>query len=332
MKKSYIILIGFIIISVILISFIPNYLSESDNKEPVEIIVSKGTTLTTVADDLYEKGVIRSRLWFRYNGQDIARNIKPGAYTIEPNIDIEDIYNVLQQGEQENHIKLTFPEGFILYQFAERVAESGFGTVEEFINATDKYLVENGYDFDTTNLYFNMEGYLFPDTYFFNKGQSVDEIVATLASTMNNSIFTDEYRSRAKELDLTLHEVLTIASLIEREAYNDEERANISGVIYNRLEINMPLQIDATVIYGIGEGKEHMTRVLYEDLETDNPYNTYKNTGLPPGPIASPGKNSIHAALYPEDHDYFYYVLGENGHVFSKTYSEHLNNVNKYRK
>lgn len=332
MKKPFIILIGLIIICIVSISFIPKYLSESDNKEPVEIVVSKGTNLAIVADDLYEKGVIRSRLWFRYNGQDVARNIKPGTYTIEPNINIEDIYSVLQEGEQEEHIKLTFPEGFILYQFAERVSESGFSTIEEFINATDRYFMENGYEFDTTSLYFNMEGYLFPDTYFFNKDQTVDDIVATLANTMYNKLFTDENKSRAKELGLTLHEVLTIASLIEREAYNDEERANISGVIYNRLEINMPLQIDATVIYGIGEGKEHMTRVLYEDLEADNFYNTYKNTGLPPGPIASPGKNSIHAALYPEDHDYFYYVLGENGHVFSKTYSEHLNNVNKYRK
>lgn len=136
-----------------------------------------------------------------------------------------------------------------------------------------------------------------------------------------------------EELNLTKNEVLTIASLIERESYNDEEREIVSGVIYNRLNLPMELQIDATVIYGKGEGKEHMTRVLYSDLKEDNPYNTYRNQGLPPGPIASPGKNSIHAALYPEDHNYLFYVLSENhdGHVFAETYEEHLVNERAYK-
>lgn len=330
MKKVTIFLLGIIILIISLVSFLPNYLSNSFNDESVEIVVSKGDTLATVAEDLFEQGVIKSRLWFRYKGKDIARNIKPGTYTIEPNLDIEEIYKLIQLGEQQEQIKLTFPEGFILYQFAERIEESGLGTVDSFIAATNNYFKKN-YDFDTTNLYFNMEGYLFPDTYYFNKSQSLDEIVVTLAKTMEK-VFTDEYMERARELNLTMHDVLTIASLIEREAYNDTERAKISGVIYNRLRVGMPLQIDATVIYGIGEGKEHMTRVLYEDLEVDNPFNTYKNIGLPPGPIASPGRNSIYAALYPEEHDYFYYVLGDDGHVFSKTFEEHKMNIKKYRK
>lgn len=330
MKKLiiFIIVLGITVLGAA--SFLPNYLSRAANDTEVSITVSQGQSLSSVAEDLYQKGIIRSRLWFRYNGQDIARNIKPGTYKIGPSLQLEDIYDLIQKGEQEDQIKVTFPEGFILYQFAERIEEVGLGTRDEFIEATNEYFAAKGYDFDTSNLYFNLEGYLFPDTYYFTKKQTMDEIVEKLASTMER-LFTEEYLGRAKELGLSPHQVLTLASLIEREAFNDAERKAVSGVIYNRLGIEMLLQIDATVIYGLGEGKEHKTRVLYADLEKDNPYNTYRNIGLPPGPIASPGRKSIEAALYPEDHDYFYYVLGDNGHVFAKTYNEHLANVAKYR-
>lgn len=330
MKKSILIII-ILAISLGLASFLPTYFSKASNDEEVTITVPRGASLTRVADELYEKRVIRSKLWFRYKGKDIARNIKPGTYKIGPNLEISHIYEIIQEGEQEAQIKITFPEGYILYEFAEEVEKKGLGTKDEFIKASNDYFSSKGFDFDTGSLYFNMEGYLFPDTYYFTEDQSMDEIVSILASTMDK-VFTDEYKERAHELGLSSHQILTIASLIEREAYNDAERKAVSGVIYNRLDTNMLLQIDATVIYGLGEGKEHMTRVLYADLEKDNPFNTYKNIGLPPGPIASPGRKSIEAALYPEDHDYFYYVLGNNGHVFSKTYNEHLNNVAKYRK
>lgn len=329
MKKTTIAILIIIVVIAGVISFLPDYLSETINDEPVVITVLQGDSLSRVADDLKNTGVIRSELWFRYKGKEIAVNIKPGTYEIVPNLQIEKIYEILQEGEQVEQVKITFPEGFTLYQFAERVEESGLGTIEEFIESTNRYFESKGYDFDTSNLYFNMEGYLFPDTYFFEKDQSIDGIVSTLATTMEE-VFTEEYIDRAEELDLTIHQVLTLASLIEREAFNDKERSTISGVIYNRLEAGMLLQIDATVIYGKGEGTKHITRVFYKDLEEDNPFNTYKNKGIPPGPIASPSKNSIHAALYPEDHDYFYYVLGEDGHVFSKTYEEHLVNVDKY--
>lgn len=332
MKKFILILfILMIIIGIVVVTYLPNYLSISANDRPVEIEIPSGASLGSVAGSLFENGIIRSKLWFRYKGQDIAKNIKPGTYTIESKISIDEIYEIIQQGEQLEQIKITFPEGFILYQMAEKVEDAGIGSRDGFIEATNTYFATKGYNFDTSSLYFNMEGYLFPDTYYFNKGQDISNVVSKLADTMDN-VFSEEYIDRAKELGLSKHEILTIASLIEREAYNDEERARISGVIYNRLDKGMLLQIDATVIYGLGEGKEHMTRVLYADLEKENPYNTYKNLGLPPGPIASPGKNSIIAALYPEEHDYFYYVFAENGHVFSKTYDEHLVNVNKYRK
>jgi len=330
MKKILIIIGIVIVLGIGTLLVLPDYLSNTKNTEDVEIVIEEGDNLSTVAEKLYEKEIIPSRYWFRFKGSDVAVNLKPGSYIIPSDVHIDKIYDIIQEGEEEEYISITFPEGFILYQFAERVEGAGIGTSEDFIEATDRYFQDHSYEFDTSDHYFNMEGYLFPDTYYFDHDQTIDEVVQTLIGTMDD-VFSEEYMDRMEELNLSKHQVLTIASLIEREAYNDEERETISGVIYNRLDTDMPLQIDATVIYGKGEGREHTTRVLYSDLEEDNPYNTYRNSGMPPGPIASPSINSIHAALYPEEHEYLYYVLGEDGHVFARTYDEHLENVDEYR-
>lgn len=333
MKKFILIILLLILVSGLGgFFFLPDYFSNTYHNEELEFVVPSGSTLTAIGNRLYDQGVIKSKLWFRYQGEEIATKIKPGTYRIPVGISIEDIYEIIQKGEQEIPIIVTFPEGFILYQFAQKIEEAGIGTADEFIQATEDYFNDNyAGDFDTEQLYFSLEGYLFPDTYHFSPKQSVKDVVRVLVKTMED-LWTEEMHDKMNQLGLNKHQVLTIASLIEREAYNDEERERISGVIYNRIDTRMLLQIDATVIYGIGEGKEHMTRVLYADLEKQNPYNTYMNMGIPPGPIASPGRNSIMAALNPEDHDYFFYVLGENGHVFAKTYQEHLRNVANYRK
>jgi len=329
MKKLILIITVLLIVGAFML--LPNYLSESKNILPVEVTIKKGTSLSNVGKELQEEGIIISSLWFRYKGRNVAINIKPGNYIIEPNSDVEEILQIFQKGIQEEQIVVTFPEGYTLYQIGEELEKAGLVSIDEFIKETENYFIEQKYDFDTSELYYSMEGYLFPDTYFFTKQQSVQDIVKTLAKTMD-LVLTEDYKNKAKELGYSIHQILTIASIIERESFNNEERAVIAGVIENRLEAGMPLQIDATVIYGIGKGKEHMTRVLNVDLKKENPYNTYINTGLPPGPIASPGKKSIEAALYPEDNDYFYYVMGENGHVFSKTYEEFLVNKSRYLK
>ncbi|SDJ80312.1 endolytic transglycosylase MltG [Natronincola ferrireducens] len=332
MKKLFSLLLILTLLALGAYFYVPSYLSVASNENPVEITVAEGASLNAVAEHLYNKGVIKSRLWFKYQSraEGIDRSIKPGTYTLHPNINLNEIFELLRKGVPEKPIVITIPEGFTLYQIANRVEIAGLGTKEEFIEATKKYFEEKEYSFDTAKLFYEMEGYLYPDTYYFSERQGVVDVVSTLAKTME-SIFTEEYRVRAEELNLSLHEVLTIASLIEREAYHDEEKQRISGVIFNRLKKNMLLQIDATVIYGIGEGREHINRVLFVHLEDPSPFNTYRVKGLPPGPIAAPSKTSIHAVLYPEDHDYLYYVLGEGGHVFSKTYNEHLRNVAKYR-
>lgn len=334
MRKIIYILIFAGIIAVTSAVFVPSYLSTSVNTSSVEITVPEGASLYYVSNELYNKGVIKSKTWFRYTAKkaEVDRKIKPGTYSIPSNSSLDSIFALLEKGIPDEPIVLTVPEGFTLYQIAQRVEDLGFGTKEEFVQATEKYFENGNYNFDTKDLYFNLEGYFYPNTYHFTEKQTVDHIVKRLVQTMDN-IFTDEYKNKAKEMNLSIHEVLTIASLIEREAINDAERAAISGVIYNRLEKGMLLQIDASVIYGVGEGKEHKSDIYQSDLDKATPFNSYKVTGLPPGPIASPGKASIHAALYPEDHDYLYYVLSEkeDRHVFTKTYSEHLKYVEAYR-
>jgi len=327
---TVLIFVGILFIS---LTFLPNYLSVTSNDEAVEFTVAPGSSLHSVAEGLYDKGVIKSKLWFKHQAkiQKIDRSIKPGSYVLYANIPLDELLHTLQLGEQEPPIILTIPEGFTLYQMAERVEKLGIGSKEEFIQATKRYFDHGDFDFDTSELFYEMEGYLYPDTYYFSSSQTVDDVVIHMGNTMKK-VFTKEYLDRAEELNLTVHEILTIASLIERETYHDVERDLISGVIFNRLKSNKLLQIDAAVIYGIGKGEKHINRVLYSHLEEQNPFNTYKRLGIPPGPIGAPSIKSIHAALYPAKHDYLYYVVGETGHAFSKTFAEHQVNVAKYRK
>ncbi len=333
MKKFILVLLLLILVGGLLsFFFLPDYLNMTYNTEDEVIEVEPGDSLSVVSRKLYDEGIIKSKTWLTYKGKDIARKIKPGTYVISKDSSIYDVFELIQKGEKQAPIVATFPEGFILYQFANKVEELGLGSKDAFLKETEDYYDKNLNDeFSNDNLFFSMEGYLFPETYYFLKNQSLGEIVDTLYKT-GLSAWDDEMVDKLSESKYTKHEILTIASLIEREAYNDKERQTISGVIYNRLKKGMPLQIDASVIYGIGQGREHMTKVLFKDLESNNPYNTYVIKGIPPGPISNPGKKSIYASLFPQDHDYLYYVMGEDGHVFAKTFEEHKINADKYRK
>ncbi len=337
--KARIILILAILIVVLIgagvysyLTFIPNYLSTGANEETVTVVVSQGDSLQDVANSLHDQGVIRNRYWFRREAREegVDRNIRPGTYEIPPEEPFTEIFEILQVGEQRESVVVTFPEGLTLYQMGERVENSGLATQEAFIDATEDYYQRQGLSFDAEPLFFSLEGYLYPDTYHFDEDQTAMEIVEIMSARMNQ-VFTAEDYDTMEEKGLTLHEVLTKASLIERESAFDQESGLIAGVIENRLNRDMRLQIDASVIYAVGEGREHITRVLYEHLEADNPFNTYRFAGLPPGPIAAPRESSIRAAMEPEEHAYLFYVVGEEGHVFAETYEEHLKNVAAYR-
>lgn len=303
------------------------------NYTNVYFILKSDSSLDSVAQQLEDKKVIRSGQflikYLKIVGVNVEK-IPSGNYILKPGTPLNELIEKLKSGKPDFAI-VTIPEGYTLYQIAERLENNGLVNKDEFINSnlqgidTDKLLT------NSEDTFYPMEGYLFPDTYYIPYSASKEHILQLMFGDFSR-VFSDKYRERTKELGLTVEQVITIASLIEKEAANDAERSRIAGVIYNRLKRDMPLQIDAAVIYANTKGQSSLSKVTSTHLKYDSKYNTYLYKGLPPGPIASPGKPSIEAALYPESHDFLYYVAAENGHVFSKTYEEHLQNVKKYIK
>lgn len=306
-----------------------NKFNTTVNNEDVSFRVESGSGLKKIAENLKDENIISSSNFFLLytKAKGLENNIQAGKFTISPNIEMDSLLETLQNPEPE-FTAVTFPEGYTVYQMGELLAEKELVSLEEFLELV-KFGIDENSDKNLEEVYYKLEGFLYPDTYHIPDGYTSRQIVEMEMDRLDE-IFSGEYENRADELGLSKREVLTIASLIEREAAVDDERKAISGVIYNRLDIDMRLQIDATVIYAIKKGEGHIDRVLYKDLEYDSPYNTYKYIGLPPGPIGAPGEKSIEAALYPEEHEYFYYVFDGNRHVFSKTLREHEENVDKY--
>lgn len=302
------------------------------NKENSYLIINSESSLEDISKQLQGKSIIKSKdtflLYTKLNR--FSNNIKGGNFIVKPNTSYKEL-SLKLQSSQSDFTVVTIPEGFSFYQIAERLEKNTSIKKEDFLGVRVSNLTTNSLVLNKTNIYYGLEGFLYPDTYYIPNG-ATEKDIANLMFDRFKSVFSDKYIERTKELGLDINDVITIASLIEKEAANDNERSKIAGVIYNRIKKSIPLQIDASVIYAINKGKNTMNRVLYNDLKVQNPYNTYVNKGLPPGPIASPGKPSIEAALYPEEHDYFYYVASGSGHVFSKTYEEHLSNIKKYIK
>jgi UPF0755 protein len=291
---------------------------------PIKVTVEQGDTLSSVADKLETAGVIESATLFkmeaRFGGQ--STEIKPGEYTFEAGSDGEEILGKLTAGKAVPTFAVTIPEGLTLQQTAETVgaAETGV-TAEEFAEAAKKTDYE--YAFMEDDAVMSTEGYLFPKQYEFEEGTSAEGMVDRLLEQYLIETRDLDFEGAQDRLNLTEHELVTVASLIERESANSEERPIIASVIYNRIRQGMPLQIDATIQYALGEPKEELS---LRDLKVDSPYNTYENPGLPPGPIASPSRESIQAALEPAETDYLYYVLDVEGneHFFTDNYDEFL--------
>lgn len=303
--------------------------SSVEGAEEIQVVISKGSSVRSVSKTLEQKNIIKNRLVFelycKINKK--ADKIKAGKYSISNSLEVPEILEVIVSGKAlVDTVKFTIPEGYNLAQIIERIGSLGVADSGEIEAALDvgKYK----YDFisQIPERDKKLEGYLFPDTYEIYKDTTAETIIDKLLNRFND-IFTEEYKNRAEELNMTIDQVITLASIIEREAKLDSERKTVSAVFHNRLKKNMMLQSCATVQYLFKEQKEVLT---YKDLEIESPYNTYKNAGLPPGPIASPGLKSIEAALYPEDVDYLYFVTkGDGSHIFTKTYSEHLDAQNK---
>jgi len=296
-----------------------------NNENEVLFTVPKGASTKRITTLLKENELIKSEFGFKELSKELGADgkMKAGDYMISQSMTSEEIILKLQSGKvYVETLKVTIPEGYELDQIISRLVEAGLGDEELFKEAIGMefdYKFLEGIEVSPTYL----EGFLFPATYDIKKGTSEKQVINLLLSTFN-SIFKDEYYLRAYKLDMSVNEIITLASIIEREAKLDVERQTISSVFHNRLIKGRALQSCATIQYALGERKE---RLFNKDLEIESPYNTYKYEGLPPGPIASPGEKSIYASLYPEDTDYLYFRTtskNDGSHHFSKTFDEHV--------
>lgn len=303
---------------------------DPSSEEMKSIEIETGSTTRSIANVLEENGIIKSAMGFRIFSKinKLDGTFQAGTYLFSPAMSLDEITKELQSGKSKT-ISVTIPEGLNINETADILEKAGLIDKEKFIEAA----TNADFDFDFAKALpktkTRLEGYLFPETYSFTEGQDEISIINTMLSQFD-SVFTDEFRAKAKELGLTINEAVTIASIIEKEAQKDDERAKVSSVIYNRLKIDMTLGMCSTVIYSMGKHKKFLTD---EDTAIDSPYNTYKNKGLPPGPIASPGAKSIEAALYPENTNYIYFVVsakGDGSMEFSESYEEFLKNKDAY--
>jgi len=290
---------------------------------PVSVEVVKGDTLSGVASKLEEAGVIKSALVFKAQARidGYGTEIKTGRYTFEPGQDSGEILEKLTAEDAVPTMAVTIPEGLTLGETARTVAAgTGVSAVgfEEAARETDY-----GYAFLEDESIETTEGYLFPRRYDFEKGVTAAQVVDRLLGQYLLETEGLDIAGARERHGLTEHELVTVASLIEKESANAGERPVIASVIYNRLRRDMPLQIDATIQYALAKPKENLS---LSDLEVDSPYNTYENPGLPPGPICSPSRQSLEAAIDPDQTGYLYYVLKANDqeHFFTDDYEAFL--------
>jgi UPF0755 protein len=324
------ILIGLILITALLFSLIyfmfwaPNTSSVASERA---VFIPRGASFRDALDSLESSGVLRVRWTLNAAGRilGLTKSIKTGKYVFPRNISNSEILNDLEEGRSRVLVTLSIPEGWRMERIALQCGKILGIDPQKFISLCDRsgFRRELGVDAES------IEGFLMPDTYRFLWQTSEEEIIERMVGEFTN-FYNDSLRSRQGELRLSLNQVLTLASIVEGEAVLDRERPVIAGVYYNRLKKRMRLEADPTVQYAIPDGPR---RLSYSDLRINSPYNTYLRYGLPPGPISSPGRKSILAALYPEKHSYLYFVAdGAGGHVFSRTYAEHRKAVQSYRR
>jgi UPF0755 protein len=300
----------------------------SSEKPPVRVIdVPEGTSFRQIAALLEKEHLIRNRWGFLLLGKVTfsARRIIPGEYALSAAMRPGEILGKLRSGQVVLH-PVTIPEGFTIAEIADLLELRNVSDGKEFVALThDRDFILTAFKLELPNL----EGYLFPDTYHLPRRTKAKDVIAMLVEAMWKAL-TPELRTRAKDINMTVHQVLTLASVIEKETGADAERELVSSVFHNRLRKGIPLQSDPTVIYGLTLFDGNLKK---RDLEKVSPYNTYRVAGLPPGPIANPGIRSIHAALYPAPTTYLYFVSRNNGtHQFSSTLAEHNKAVATYQR
>jgi UPF0755 protein len=282
-----------------------------------------GSSARHIAAELKKAGIIRSQyaflLWHYTHGH---KALKAGEYAFDHPARMHETYDRISRGDIYVHL-VVIPEGYNIYDIAHVLEDSGLGRREDFLKVahTDVSLIR---DLDPQAP--TLEGYLFPDTYRITRTQSLHDIAAMMVH---------RFRQAAREIGLNqdVHDTVTMASIVEKETAVDQERPEVASVFYNRLKRHMTLSTDPTVIYAALLNDRYRGTIYRSDLQFESPYNTYRNTGLPPGPISNPGKASLLAAMHPASTDYLYFVSDNQGHHrFSSTSEEHARNVAAYRR
>lgn len=306
------------------------------NTQIVSFVVDQGDSATTVAYKLNAAGLVTDAELFRrllqYWGAE--QHIQAGVFFLSPSMTMEEIARKLQHGRVSS-ITVTIPEGWRAEEIAKLLEDEGLVKADEFLAAVAQGRDDFSFLADRpAGVSGSLEGYLFPDTYEFPKATTPEQILEIMLQNWERRV-PESLRSLAQGRDMTLYEIVTLASIVEREAILSSERPMIAGVYSNRLEQDMLLQADPTVQYALGydgRTKKWWNPITLEESATlDAPYNTYLYPGLPPGPICNPGLEALTAALQPTQHDYLYFVAqGDGSHVFAKTYEEHLANIKAY--
>ena len=304
--------------------------------EPVKI--EEGMGVREIASELRVKGYIKSRSLFKFivivAGK--ARDLKAGEYYFDEPLSMIDIARRIANGiHGVPSVKITIPEGFNLAGIAQLFEEHGMFSAEDFYAVAGKPGANNSAlaDFSSASDILrekpsgaSLEGYLFPDTFFY-KNDSPESAVRKMLENFNKKI-SEDLRREVRESGKNFYEILTLASLLEEEAFEDEDRRIIAGILWKRIEAGMPLQVDATLTYLTGKGSDRLT---LDDLQMDSLYNTYRYKGLPKGPISNPGLEAIKAALNPEDSPFVFYLSDKSGKIhYAKTFEEHKLNKAKY--
>jgi UPF0755 protein len=291
--------------------------------QPKFVLLKPGWSTRHIAGELQANGVIRSaRALLLYHYVMKPRTLKAGEYKFEDAASAIQVHERLQRGDIFVHI-VTVPEGFNMFEIGEAIEAAGLGKAQDFVEVAKKQVsLIKDLDPEANSL----EGYLFPDTYGFTRTQTMEDIAA---------IMVRRFKQEARGIGLTsdVHRVVTLASIVEKETAAADERPIVAGVYLNRLQKGMALDADPSVIYAALLAGRYQGTIYQSDLQFDSPYNTYKYPGLPPGPIANPGRASLEAAMHPTQTDYLFFVSDNNGHHrFARTLDEHSHNVALYRR
>lgn len=303
--------------------------SQAAKPHTVFFEVEKGRGVRAIAEALKNKGIIRKRWPFvlQYEFFYFPQSLKAGEYQLRSSERDEEILEDLIHGKIYLHT-VTIAEGLTAGELTDVILSAGFGTAEEFAKAFRE--PEDIFPWDAKAR--NLEGYLYPETYLLPKGLPAKEIFGKMVAQFK-AVFDEAWRRQAAELRMSVRQVVTLASQIEKETSLPEEKKLVSAVFHNRLRRGMKLDCDPTIIYALKQKGQFDGRLHAKDLRLDSPYNTYLYPGLPPGPICNPGKESLQAALFPSSEDYFYFVSRNDGsHTFSRTLREHQASVRKYQK